>query len=111
MSEGGAWEQVSRHAGRRMIERNISLAAVEAALDHGRRVHTRGAVVAAIGRKEVRRARQEGIDLSRFEGVQVVCLHDELVLTVYRNRDFSQLKVGLGRRRRRERRWMQRTSA
>ena len=89
--------ELTRHAEVRMRQRRIRRDAVEAALDYGRMVHTRGAVVYGIGHKEVDRYQAEGIDLSEYDGVQVVCsLHNE-VITVYRNRNFRRLRPGLGR--------------
>jgi hypothetical protein len=85
------------HARRRMQGRAIPPAAVEAALDYGRVVHTRGAVVHAIGRNEIAYFAAVGTDLSDFDGVQVVCALDGSVVTVYRNRDFRGLRTGLGR--------------
>jgi len=92
---------VTDHAAERMADRRISAEAICAALDYGRRVYTRGAVVYGLGRKEVLRAAREGIDLSEYEGVQVISKNDEVVLTVYRNHDFRGLRPGLGRKRQR----------
>ena len=83
---------LSQHARNRMNQRRISRAAVLAALQHGRRIHTRGAVVYAIGRKEVAACRRRGIDIRAHLHVQVVCTPSGLVLTVYRNGDFSRLR-------------------
>ncbi len=88
---------LTRHARCRMERRAISAAAIEAALDFGRIVHTRGAVVHAIGRNEIARFADLGTDLSDFDGVQVVCALDGSVVTVYRNRNFRGLRTGLGR--------------
>ena len=88
---------ITTHARLRMQGRAIHADAVEAVLAYGRRVLTRGAEVCAIGRKEVVKYADEGIDLSRFEGVQVVLSGDGAVITVYRNRDFRWLKTGMGR--------------
>ncbi len=85
------------HAQKRMQHRGIDTAAIEAALAFGREVFTRGAVVHAIGRREIEQWRDEGINLSAYDGVQVVCSHDGAVLTVYRNRSFRGLRPGLGR--------------
>ena len=84
--------QMSRHAARRMQQRNISEAAVRTALEQGRVVHVRGAAIHAIGRKEISRLRRHGIDLSGYDGVQVVCAPDGTILTAYRNRDFRSLR-------------------
>jgi hypothetical protein len=83
---------LTQHANQRMIERNLSSRAVQAAFAYGRVVHTRGATIYAIGRKEVESAKNHGVDLSRIEGVQVVCSADGTILTVYRNRDFRGLR-------------------
>jgi hypothetical protein len=80
------------HALKRMTARGLSLDAVHAVMDYGRLVYTRGAAICAIGRKEVKRFARQGIDLSRYEGVQVVCSHDGAVMTAYRNRDFRGLR-------------------
>ncbi|MBX3400764.1 MAG: hypothetical protein KF873_18675 [Gemmataceae bacterium] len=66
-------------------------------LDYGRIVYTRGAILYAIGRKEVEKYARDGVDLSALNGVQVVCSLDRTVITVYRNRNFRSLKPGLGR--------------
>lgn len=87
----------TRHAAARMSHRGIRTGDVDLVLEFGRRVFTRGAVVYAVGRKEIQRYRQEGIDLSRCNGVQIVCSIDGSVLTVYRNRSFRGLRAGLGR--------------
>ena len=99
----GRFDQVrlSRHADRRMAQRRISAAAIELALDYGRTVYTRGAVVHAIGRNEIARWAELGIDLSPHDGLQVVCSADGAVITVYRDRNFRGLRPGLGRGRHR----------
>ena len=97
------WEtdpNFTRHAWKRMTERRLSTAAVQAALDHGRVVYVRGAAIYAVGGKEVGRCQQQGIDISDFEGVQVVCKPDGMILTVYRNRDFRGLRPRRQRTRR-----------
>ncbi len=82
----------TRHADLRANARRLSRQAVSAALEFGRRVHTRGAMICAIGRREVRRFAIVGIDLSEFEGIQAVCDPDGTLITVYRNRDFGRLR-------------------
>ncbi|MCA9177469.1 MAG: DUF4258 domain-containing protein [Planctomycetales bacterium] len=92
-----AKSQLSCHAFERMEQRDIDHEAIEVVLDYGREVYTRGAIVHAIGRREIEHWEREGIDLSRYDGVQVVCSQDGTVLTVYRNRNFRRLRTGLGR--------------
>ena len=85
--------QLSRHARLRTHARRFGVAAIEAALAYGRVVYVRGAEIHAIGRKEVLRYRQRGIDLRMYEGIQVVCRPGAgVVLTVYRNRDLRGLR-------------------
>jgi len=88
-----------KHAWERMSARCLSTVAVETALDHGRVVRIRGAEIHAVGRKEVEKLYRDGIDISRFEGVQVVCSPEGTILTVYKNRDFSGLRPHRCRRR------------
>ena len=84
---------LTRHALTRMDERDIPAHAVEAALRHGRVVHVRGAEVHVIGQKDILRHQQRGIDLSAYEGVQVLCAASGgAILTVYRNRDLRGLR-------------------
>ena len=80
-----------------MQHRGINHAAIDAVLEFGREVFTRGAVIHAIGRREIEQWAEDGIDLSPYDGVQVVCAHDGSVMTVYRNRNFRGLRTGLGR--------------
>lgn len=91
--------RLTMHASQRMNERGIPEAAVRAALEHGRIAHVRGASIHAIGQKEIRHFQRRGIDLSCYEGVQIVCAPDGTILTVYRNRDFRGLRPRCRRRR------------
>jgi hypothetical protein len=96
--EKAIWQgQLSCHAFQRLDQRNIGIEAVEATLDYGREVFTRGAVIHVVGRREIEQWSREGIDISRCDGVQVVCSHDGKVITAYRNRNFRGLRTGLGR--------------
>ncbi len=89
---------LTKHAAERMGTRGLPPAAVTAALAYGRVVHIRGADIHAIGRREVAWHKRDGIDLSRYEGVQVVCSSEGAVLTVYRNRNFRGLRPRFRRR-------------
>jgi hypothetical protein len=84
--------ELTRHAWERMCGRGFSTAAIGLVLDYGRAMHTRGATIYVVGRKEVERHRRDGLDLSSVEGVQVVCANDDAVITVYRNRDLRGLR-------------------
>lgn len=83
---------LTKHARKRMNSRGLSDDAVTAALMYGRLTRTRGSEIYAIGRKEINKFKTIGIDLSNFDGVQVVCSSDGAVLTTYRNRDFRKLR-------------------
>lgn len=90
---------LTKHAAERMSRRGLPSAAVSAALTYGRVVSIRGADIHAIGRREVEWYEREGMDLTRYEGVQVVCSPEGAILTVYRNRDFRGLRPRNQRRR------------
>jgi hypothetical protein len=61
-------------------------------LAFGREVHTRGAVIYAVGRREVERARTISEDISEFEGWHIVCSRQGEIITVYKNRDLRGLR-------------------
>ena len=84
--------ELSKHAWMRMGARGLSPKAIRMVLDYGGVLYTRGAEIHAIGRKEVCFHRSAGIDLTSYEGLQVVCSHDGTILTAYRNRDFRGLR-------------------
>jgi len=89
--------KLTRHATARMTHRGVPTEVVELVIGYGRTVYTRGAVIYAIGWKEIEGNRHEHVDLSGCEGIQVVCSTDGAILTVYRNHDFRGLRTGLGR--------------
>lgn len=93
--------RLTKHARKRMNARRLSSTAVQAALDWGREVHTRGATIYVVGRKQVQRCREQDIDISGFEGMHAVCSADGDVITVYRNQDLRGLRPRRRRRRRR----------
>jgi hypothetical protein len=86
----------TQHAKDRMAMRRVGTEAIDAALTFGRTVHTRGAEIHAIGRKEVSHYGRLGIDLARYQGVQVVVSPDGHIITVYRNHSFRGLRVNRG---------------
>jgi hypothetical protein len=85
-------ETLTRHAVERSRTRSIAPALIEAALTYGRYRSTRGAEIYTIGWREIRLWAERGVDLARFEGVEVVCGHDGRVITVYRNRKPASLR-------------------
>lgn len=84
---------LSRHAWRRMNKRGITQEMANAVIRHGRCVHVRGAMIYAIGRKEIAQGKLRGVDLSELNGIQVVCSPKAgVVMTMYRNQDFRGLR-------------------
>jgi hypothetical protein len=83
---------LTSHALVRMYARRLSEEAILAAFQHGREVHGRGAVIFAIGRKEVLHGRRLGVDLTGYEGIHVVCSREGTIMTVYRNHDLRDLR-------------------
>lgn len=83
---------LTKHAKQQMDARRVPVEALAATLSFGRKVHIRGAVIHAIGKREARKWGRHGIDLSRFEGVQAVCSPGGAIMTVYRNRELSRLR-------------------
>jgi hypothetical protein len=90
---------LTEHARIRMDARRIGTTAVEMALLFGREKHVRGATFFAIGRREVNWFGLNGVDLRRYEGIQVICAEDNVVVTAYRNKDLSNLRSRRPRRR------------
>jgi hypothetical protein len=83
---------LTQHALQRMGTRGLSSSEVSLVLAYGRQVHTRGAMIYVVGRKEISRCAAFGIDLSELDGLQVICSTGGTILTVYRNRDFRGLR-------------------
>ena len=88
---------ISRHALKRMDVRKIDEVGINIALEYGRIIYTRGAVIYALGIKENYQHAELGPISAKYEGLQVVCSLDGKVLTAYRNKNFKSLRCGLGR--------------
>lgn len=80
------------HAQHRCRTRSIRHDAVEAVLDFGYRRLRRGAEIYTLRWRDVRHWEAAGYELSRYEGVEVVCSHDGRIITVYRNRNPRAVK-------------------
>lgn len=89
--------RISRHAAKRMAQRNLSLSDVALVLRLGRKEHRTGVRFFFFGERDVPRDRE--IDLRRLAGTTIVAA-EERILTVYRNgRAISRIK------RKSKRRW------
>lgn len=74
--------RISRHAEKRMAQRNLSLSDVALVLRLGRKEHRTGVRFFFFGERDVPRDRE--LDLVRLAGTTVVAA-EECILTVYRN--------------------------
>jgi hypothetical protein len=83
---------LTQHARKRMCARRITLDGIRAALDYGRVFYTRGATIYVLGRKELEQCRRNHLDISRWNGLQVVCSGGGTILTAYRNESFRGLR-------------------
>jgi len=83
---------LTNHARRRSRQRGIPTDAIDAAIDYGQYRAIRGADIYTLGWRQVRFHRERGLDLSSWEGTEVVCSHDGRILTVYRNKNPHALR-------------------
>lgn len=83
---------LTRHAALRSRTRRIPTAAIEAVMTYGLLRLDRGAEIYTLGWRQVRYWAEQGVDLSRLDGIEVVCAHGGQVVTVYRNRKPSKVR-------------------
>lgn len=74
------------HALQRCRNRSIRKEAVEAVLEFGRPRFAPGVEIYTLRWRDVVRWAARGYELSRFEGIEVVCGGDGRIVTVYRKR-------------------------
>lgn len=89
--------RMTTHAREQMETRGVRLSAIDAAFRYGRVAPRPGqAIVYAIGRKEIAEARNDGVDLSKFNGIQIVVTtepgREAEIITVYRNTDLASIR-------------------
>lgn len=75
------------HALQRCRKRSIGKEAVEAVLEFGRCRFGRRVEIFTLRWRDVRRWAAYGYELSRFEGIEVICGNDGRIVTVYRKRN------------------------
>jgi hypothetical protein len=62
-------------------------------LTYGRLIHSRRARLYVIGRKEIKRLEKTWLEAENLENIQIVVdERSNLVLTVYSNKDFRQIR-------------------
>ena len=84
---------LSQHAQMRMSQRSINLEQVQLVLSYGRMIHSRRARFYVIGRKEVKRLEKAELEARNLENIQIVVdERSNRILTVYRNKDFRQVR-------------------
>lgn len=78
---------VTKHAQRRMSQRNISRSEIEFIVAYGKIRFAAGAVFFHLRKKDIPKEFRRNSDISRLEGTTVVASSDNGdVMTVYRNR-------------------------
>lgn len=95
--------RLTQHASVRLHSRRFSRDRVEMALGFGREIHVKGITFFVVGRKEVLAAREAGFDISKAEGMHVLCSREGAIVTMYRNHDLKDTRPRRSARRRRKR--------
>ena len=84
--------QLSHHTWQRIGTRGALCSTIKKVLTYCLVVHTRGAMIYVIGRKEIKRYMDQGVDLADLHGMQVICSKNDTILTSSRNRDHRLLR-------------------
>ena len=73
--------------------RGITKEAIDIVLKFGREIRAKGAVFYVLGKREIQKFQKINPNLKALEGVQVVTsIEDGTIITVYRNKNLSQIK-------------------
>lgn len=91
----------SDHALKRMSQRGITNEAIDLTIRFGRQVYGRGVKCYVIGKKEIELYAKSCVDVRSAEGIHVLVstTFGEQVVTVYRNRNLSNIRPMIKRRR------------
>lgn len=81
--------EFTMHTEKRMSQRAIDENDILMVLLYGRVLHSRNACIHVVGKKEVKEAQKEKINLEKYEGIHVISTNDGKVLTVYRNKKLN----------------------
>lgn len=83
----------SYHAQARMGLRGITEEAIDLVLKFGREIRAKGAIFYVLGKREIQKFQTINPTIQALEGVQVVTsVQDGTIITVYRNKNLSQIK-------------------
>ena len=87
----GKWANIetSRHSEKRMSQRGIGEDDILIVQQYGRLLYSRNACIHVVGKKEVKEAKRENINLQKYEGIHVISSVEGTVLTVYRNKKLN----------------------
>lgn len=84
---------LTHHALQQMHARGFSKDTVATALKYGRTTHAKGAIYYSVGKREIKKFRNFGIDLRKCEGLHIICTNDRqrAIKTMYRNHNFRRV--------------------
>ena len=83
--------ELTEHAKIQSFRRGISELQVCMAIKFGRKIYDKGARKYVVGKKEVKHAQKNGVDLQDISGIHVVCCTDiNVVITVFRNQNLKR---------------------
>lgn len=80
-------EQLSRHAIKRLSQRNIHMVDVSFVLQFGIQVHNGGALFVFLGSKNIPTEFQADDRIAKLEGTTLVMSRDGCLITAYRNKN------------------------
>lgn len=83
---------LSVHAYKRSFERGIKQKMIAHILRFGRKRYQNNAVYYSIGRKEIKKYAKNCSELKEMNGMHMVVSLNGVILTLFRNRDFSIIK-------------------
>ena len=84
-------KNLTEHAKNRANSRGVSQKAIELTMKIGRVTYSKGAMFFWIGKKEIKKFIKTIPDISKYEGVVVVCSSSGgAILTTYRNKNFNK---------------------
>ena len=84
----------SKHAKRRMAQRNVSIGNIEFVLKNGQWLHRAGVVFVFLGSRDIENIQETKQEYARLEGTIVVLSRDgSRIITVYRNRQQGLRKI------------------
>lgn len=83
------------HSIKRLCERRINEELFDTVILYGRKFYANSAEVYFVGKKEVERARKQGIDIRKAENINVIVQSngdEKIVITAFKNNSLKQYK-------------------